>query len=323
MATREALLAVVESAYGTPKTSPVTGTDRWYFNLPDSDSFQGVMSPVFQETDYGGGIAVPFDVSADHYVTSINWKGFVYPTLATFLINLFCQNVTAAPLPWTTTEPVGDLASASFYKYWVTRASATPVRKQFPGCKGLTLNLDASRSDPRLRFSATLAAQEEKGNSVDSSSDPDSTAFPTPADTLVPTGPYLLSHSTGNVSIGGAAETSYESVSIKVTNTVDVRFFEGHFPTVMAWTGRTIEVTVQRLLKSSPNRRTQFQGLTAVATYVKFDNGTNSFKMDFGSRCHISQYTQQLGKGREFLETSTIKAKLDTSTGTDVTLTFT
>lgn len=324
MSTREALYAVVESAYGTTKTTPVVGTDCWYFNLPDSDSFGGVMSPVMQEIAYGGGIDVPFDVVTDHYQTQLAWKGFVYPTLDNFLLNLACQRINAGQTaPWTTTEPPGDLASASLYKLWLTRGGTT-VRKRFAGAKVASLSLDCSRQDPKLRFTASLVAKREVGNSVESGppADPDGTEFPAPTDSQLPTGPYLFSHSAANLSVGGSAVTNYQSVGLKVTNALDTLYFEGKFPSVVAWCGRRIELTFTRLLATSPDYRGFFQGLTAKATYLKFDNGTSSFKVDMGARCHLTAYAQQLGLGKEFLETVTITGKWDTSGGTDCTLTF-
>jgi hypothetical protein len=326
MASREALLAVTESAYGTTTSTPTLGTDKWYFNLPDSDSFQAEMQPVMQEIAYGGGIAIPFDVRADHYQTQVAWKGLVYPSLDNFLLNLAAQRIpTGQASPWTTTEPVGDLASATLYHYWQHRGSATPVRKKYLGCKLQSLSLDCSRQDPKLKFSASLVAQKEQGNAIETGppADPDSTEFPAPTDAQLPLGPYLFSHSSTNFSVGGAAVTKYQSLSIKITNALDVLYFENKFPSDVAFCGRTIEVTFQHLLLGTPTYRTFYQGLTDKATSVKFDNGTNSFKIDLLDQCHFTAYSRQLGLGKEFLETITIKARLDISSGTDCTLTFT
>lgn len=324
MSAREYLYAVVESALGTPKTTPVLNTDAWYFNLPDSDSFSGVMSPNIQEIPYGGGCDVSFDAVNDQQDLTLNWKGFVYPARDNFLINLFLARINAGQTaPWTTTEPVGDLASASFYKSWKPRATATHVRKRYAGCKGLSLDLSATRQDPKLRFSAVLRGQKEVGNPVDASSDPDDTEFPAPSDTQLPTGPYLFSHSATNLSVGGSAVTNYQSLSIRVQNSLDVLHFENKFASVISMYGRRIEVTFQRLLASSPNYRGFFQEVVDKATFVEFDNGTNSFKIDLGAKCHLSAYAQQLAIGREFLETITIKGRWSAAAGTDCTLTFT
>lgn len=323
MASREAIFAVTEGSYGTVTANAVLNTSSFYFSCPDSDCFQAVMTPVFLDVPYGGGINIPLEARADHYNTQIAWKGLVYPSVDNFLINLALQRITSAPLPWTTTEPVGDLASASLYKYWVTRASATPVRKRYPGCKVQTLTISASRQDPLVRFNATLVAQKEIGNTVDSSSDPDATEFPAPTDAQLPTGSYLFSHSSSNLSVGGSAVTNYLSVELKVENDLDVLHFETKYPSVVAFTGRRISCTFTRLLSSSPNYRNFFQGITDKATYLKFDNGSNSFKVDMGDSCHITAYATSLGLGKEFLETITLRARYNTSANTDCALTFT
>lgn len=324
MAVREALYAVVESALGTAKTSPVVGTDAWYFNLPDSDAFTGVMTPVFQEIPLGSGVDVPFDVKADHHVTALNWKGFVYPgSRSQFLINLALQRIDSGQTsPWTTTEQPDDLASASLYHLWLPRGQ-TAVRKRFAGCKIATLELSCSRQDPKLRFTATLQGKREVGNTVDSSSDPDATEFPAPTDTQLPTGPYLFSHSSGAFYVGGSAVTNYDSVSLKVTNKLDVLTLENEFPTVIACLGQEIELTFRRILNTSANYRTFLQGVTDKAAYLKFDNGTNTFKIDMGSSNYVKTYQPALGLGKVYMETVTLRNRWNASAGTNVTLTFT
>lgn len=320
---REHVYAVVESAFGTPKTSPVLDTDACYFNLPESDSFTSVMTPVFQETPFGGGLDTPLDVQADNHQTNVSWKGQVYPSLQWFLLKWALSPVgSSGTTPWTTTEPDGDLPSASLYHYWKPRG-LTAVRKRVSGAKCMSLEISASRDDPKVKFSVQAAAIKEVGNTVDSSSDPDATEFPAPADTSIPTSPYLFSHSSSNLSVGGAAITNYRSVSVKITNKLDVLTFEGKFPSVISFLGRRCEVTFQRLLTTATNYRTFFQGVTDKATYVKFDNGAKSFKIDLGAKCHVTAYTTQLGLGKEFLETITMTGRYSLSAGTDLTLTLT
>jgi hypothetical protein len=316
---REALYGVVEPSFGTAKTTPTLGTDSFFFNLPVGDAFVGIMSPVVQEIQAGGGIAVPFDSFADHYQTSIAWKGNVYPSFQKFLLPLFLTRVNAGQtLPWTTTEPPNDLASASMYVMYNPRG-AVNILKQYPGCKGLSLTLSSSRQSPTLAFDATLAAQKETGNPVDSSSDP---VWTLPTDAQIPTGPYTHGMSSTNFKVDGTAVTNYQSLSVKITNTVTPYFFESHFPVVMALTGRKIDVTFQRLLSTTPNYRTNWQSLANHSCYVMYGNGTNSFKLDLGARAYISAYSQQKQQNQEFLETITVTGKWDTTAGTDCTLTI-
>lgn len=323
MGCRESLYAVVESALGTPKASPVVGTDAWYFNLPEDDSFSGVTSPEIIEIPFGGGCAIPFDAFAGRYTTQLNWKGFVYPTLDNFLLNLALQRINAGQtVPWTTTEGPGNLASASLYKLWETE-DGTIKRKRFAGCKLVSLEMSASATSPALRFSATLQAVKEVGNPVDASSDPDATEFPASTAANLPTRPYVFQDSASEFSVGGSDVTKYESLTVRVTNTIDVLHGEARFPQTMRFTGRMVEVTFQKLLMNSPDFRTPFQSVTDKATLVKFNNGSNSFQINLGAKCHLTAYTQQLGLSRAFLETVTIKGRLDGSTGNDVVLTFT
>lgn len=323
MSTREALYIVAESAYGTPKASPVKGTDAWYFNLPESDSFQGLMSPQTQVIPYGGGTDSPFDAVNDSFQTQIQWKGFVYPSLDNVLLNLAMQTVnTAQTIPWVTTEQAGDLASASFYKMWQPRVGVA-VRKRFPGVKVQTFQMQCSRQDPRLSFSATLIAQKEVGNPIDGSTDPDDTEFPDPACADLPVGPYLFSHSKANLKFGGSAVTNYTSLSLQVNNKLDTLSFEDHFPVLCAMRGRSFVATFQRLLNGTPDYRGIHQQVTKEAFSLEFNNGTNGFTIDFGANCYVSAYAQNLGLGKEFLETITVTNLVDHTSCNDMTLTFT
>lgn len=321
MGCRESLYAVVESALGTPKASPVLNTDAWYFNLPEDDSFSGVMTREKVVIAHGGGCAIPFDRVPGKCMTSINWKGLVYPSLDNFLIRFALQRISGGS-PWTTTERSGDLASASMYKLWETNDGAIK-RKRFAGCKVASLELSCSASDPKLKFSASLQAVREVGNPVDSSSDPDATEFPASTAANLPTGPYIHQNSSGNVSVGGVVLTKYESLSLRVTNTLDVLHGDGYFPATIGLTGRTIAATIQRQLLDTPDFRSFSQTVADKATSIEFDNGSNSFKIDLGAKCYIDSYTQQLSNSKLFLETITIQSQLDPGTGSDVVLTFT
>jgi hypothetical protein len=59
MASREYACIVIESSYGTPKSSPVTGTDRFYLRLDGANSFTMQDQPIVGDIMYGGGRATP------------------------------------------------------------------------------------------------------------------------------------------------------------------------------------------------------------------------------------------------------------------------
>ena len=152
MASREFVFGVVESAYGTPKSSPTLGTDSFYPRLSGSNSFTMVGDPQFYEIMYGGGraIALPLTGSDQMSVTGqIEGTELYGSSQGQFLLNLALQQINAGgTVPWTTTEPPGDLASMSFY-HGVARSDGTIKRLQFQGCKATRLVLAGNAGSRR------------------------------------------------------------------------------------------------------------------------------------------------------------------------------
>lgn len=301
---REWVQLVKESSYGTKMASPVAGTDSIYLILPESNGFTPLAVPDTVETPYGGGHDVIVEAVADSHTVVGNLTTFVYPAQAAFLVGWALTRVNSGQTaPWTTTEPVGDLASVTAY-HGVPRPDGTIKREKYTGGKVATLQLDCSRQDPRLKATFGLVFQKQVGHST-GGSDPDATEAPAPSESSYPTGPYLFSHTATNFKLATTAIASYETLSIRVQNTLDPKKYESIWLQSCAMHGRRATLSSTLKLKATPNLSADLQSLTGKALEVTFNNGTNTLKIDFLGNNRLSGIPYDLPLGREFLQQAT------------------
>jgi hypothetical protein len=318
MSAREFLWIVKESALGTVMTSPVAGTDSIYVRLIDGNSFGMVTELVQEEIPYGGGFAVTAEIISDHYGLKGQLKTKLYPAQAQLLLDWACTRVNAGQtVPWTTTELPGDLASCSVY-HAVMRSDGTYRRKRFAGCKVAGLTVECSRQSTTAMITLDLQAARSYGNAMDGSADPDGTEFPAPAETDYPTGPYTFKHTAGNLKIASAV-TQYEDVSLKIQNALDGRWFESSYLSIVQFCGRKTTLDATLFFKASPDRRAAYEALTAEDVELKFDNGTNSAKIDLNLKNTITGLPLDLPLNQAFMEKLSLTNRYDPANG-DVTI---
>lgn len=323
---RESLVLMHESAYGTPVlTSGVVDytatTSTFVIPLVESNSFQADFVPSIVFIPFGGGLDVHYDAVADQYGVTAQFQTLAYPSLLAFLLDAACTRInTGQTSPWTTTEPACDLASIAAYHTFKMR-SGTQKRRKLTGGKIQTLTVSASRQDPRVKVSGTIVFQKETGNAAEASSDPDGTEFPLPADTNLPTGPYLFSHTSANFKRISTAVASYSSVGVTINNKLAPEWFESKFISICSALGREATMTADLLLKSSPDWRSDYQALTTRAYSLKFDNGTKSSLIDFGNSNTVTGLPYELPLGKEFMQKVTITNRWNASASTDIAIT--
>jgi hypothetical protein len=321
----EYLWLVEESAYGTPVVSPVVGTSQFLVPLLDSNSFSMVEDPVFQEIPYGGGLDVVADVVADHREVKGTLNTLGYPALFAFLMNAAVTRVNAAQTaPWVTTEPPLDLVS--FYAYHLIRTrTGTWLTYGYPGCKVISLQGSVSRQDPKLKLSLQLQAQKELPNASDSSAAPTPPAAPTEAQ--YPRGPYLFSHTGGNITWNSGTLAQYSELSFSINNKTDPQWFEGNWLYSNGCKGREATADMSLLLKATPGLRANYQSLTAGGFSLEFNNGTHTATVNFNGNNHINKLPFDLPLGKEFMQKAAWRNKWDptalSGAGADITFTST
>lgn len=293
MASREFLYIVIESAYGTPKASPVLGTDAIYCRLSGGNAFSMVGDPVWYEIMYGGGRAIPAVTGSDQMECTGELKTELYASQAVFLSNWAMQQInTGQTSPWTTTEPAGDLASCSVY-HAVTRSDGTVKRLQFAGVKVEGWTIECSRDSKIASITLQLRGQKWNGNSYDSSSDPSATPFPAPAESAYPTDPFRFIDLAGNVSIG-TSRTQFSSISLKSTHKMDPRWFESRWLSIERFLGRETTLDCTLLYKPTPDDLTSYQNVSVQATTVEFNNGTHSLTIGMNAQNYFKKITKKL-----------------------------
>lgn len=339
MAAREVLMVVIESSYGTPKSTPSLGTDKFYMRLDTANSFTMEATPVQSSIPYGGGYNVEADTVSDTVQCTGNFSFLVYPGVwSSTLLNWAITPINAGrTTPWTTTDassvmPVGDLASLSFYHAILTEDGSTYKRTRYAGVKCNDWSLTASeQGDARMwRLTGSASAIRPLGNPWDSSTDPDATEFPLPADADYPTGPYTLSHlasGTGTLTIGSGAGTSRTaqamSVTVSARNTMASHTYTTRFPVTNHFLGRASQCVATMRYKASPDDRGSARSLTAQTMNFLIDNGTHTVGLNFNGNNVIRPYVRDLPMTDEYQQTLTLVNRYSTSAGGDITLTTT
>jgi hypothetical protein len=322
MSAREFLWIVKESSLGTVMASPVAGTDSIYIRLVDGNSFSMVAEPVIEEIPYGGGFAVTAEAISDHYGCKGQLKTKLYPSQAPLLMGLLMTRVDGSGHPWTTTEPVGDLASVSIY-HAVRRSDGTYRRKRFAGCKAAGGRIEVSRQSTTAMLTLDLQACRSYGNAMDGSSDPDGTEFPAPGEVDYPVGPYTFKQSAGGVTVG-SVRTQYESLAIAIRNALDGRWFETSYLTVNQFCGRKSTLDIDLYLKASPDDRSAFEAITAKAASVVLTNGVTGQNMtlQYNGQNTISALPYDLPLNQVFLQKLSLMNRFDPSASGDISVSF-
>jgi hypothetical protein len=330
MAAREILMAVIESSYGTAKTTPSLGTDSCYFRLDQDNAFTGEMRPMIETIPYGGGMTVAADDFSDADECGGELNVLLYPGIWSELLLKWAITPvnTGRTAPWTTTDasslmPVGDLASMSFYHAFQL-PSGIYERNRYSGAKCTRWRLSASSDQRAWRLSASFVAIKSVGNARDASTDPDATEFPLPAETDYPIGPYLFSHlgsGTGTVKIG-TTRTFVRGLTIGAENSLNPSRYLSRYIQTCLFTGRSS--TAEAVLRTDAlTDRDAFRALTAQDSEFKVDNGTKTVKVDFHNANTITNYQRDLASGREYAHSLTVRNKFSQSQATDLTLTTT
>lgn len=334
MAARKFLMATIESSFGTAKTSPVLNTDYGYFRLHDQASFDYTETENVQGIPYGGGINVEQEGVADTVGVKGTFAFLLYPGFwSQILLKWAITRINSGrTTPWPTTDsagvmPPGDLASLSLYHAFLIEDGTTYDRKRLAGCKCDEWELSAVEGTQGRAWalSGSLTAQRVVGNPHDSSSDPDATEFPAPADTALPTGPFTFGHlATGSatVKIDTNRAATCSALTIRGRNVNAPRNFTGRFLGLNRFVGREVTADVTLRYKASPADRTTYRNQTAADVEFLIDDGTRSIKIDFNTRSVIRAWQPMLIDTGEYEQKLTIINRWDSSTGTDIDLTF-
>jgi hypothetical protein len=327
MASREFAMGVVESAYGTPKATPVAGTDSFVLRLDGSNSFTPFGVPQQYEVPYGGGRAITAFTGSDQMAVAGQLSSVLYGSQLKFLANLALVPMNAGQTaPWTSTEPVGDLASMSFY-HAATRSDNTLKRWRYAGGKATRWQVTCSRSSKIARMTLGLMFQKYLGNPFDASSDPTVGEFPAPAESAYPIDPFRFIDINSQISLAGVSRSQLESITITCENRLDGRWFENRFLSLARNLGRSITVDLEYLYKATPDDIATFQNTASIAGSVGFTNGTNTLTLNLNSNNVLTSVEKNFELDRVYTLRATVKNNWDPAAnagaGGDVTVVIT
>lgn len=242
---------------------------------------------------------------------------------------------SGATLPWPNDQKQYDLASQTL-DFGYTYDDDSLKRKRYLGCKVPTARFTCSNdpSNPFLNLDYDIIGSIPQGNPVDSSSDPDSTAFPD-----MVTGDYPLSPLTFQECVFSSYHTSANAVnnyfdrfSITITNRVKAYYDNSRFPNRIHCRGRTVTLSVHPLLQVATDARLKYEAVqTLGATTIEFTNpvlgGGNTtydkLKFNFRSQSFLDSINEDMILDEDAYVEWSATAYLDTSAGDDFTITYT
>lgn len=338
---REFLMMTTESAYKTPTspavTWPTTSANTFYVRLDGENQFTMRPRPVMVTVPYGGGMAYDAFRISDKIECkgSLTTKLYAGP-ISQLLLQWACRPVqTGGTDPWTTTEPVGDLASMTIY-HAVVRSDGTYKKRLYNGAKVDSWTLDVSEGGTIATLSLEITASTPQGNQFDSSVDP-TTTFPAPTDspnqfpTTGATGPYCYVHASGGLTIG-TARTQFSSIKLSSQNVLAKKFWTNRFLAMQRLMGRSTTLVVSNLYNPTPDDRTSFEGVAGFTTgggYTGTDvsfalsNTTHSVTFDLKNNDVITSLEDQLPMSDLYMQNITVTNQWDPTSGTDFSVAFT
>jgi hypothetical protein len=329
---REFLMLHEESSYGTVTLTggaPTTGRFM-YVRLADGNAFAARPKPMRYEIPNGQGLAIAGLTGADSYEIRGQLRTQLYYSQANRFLKWGIARINSGrTVPWTTTDasnlmPAGDIASISAY-HAVQRNDGTYKRRRYPGGKVASWRIECSRQSPVAMLTLDLVFSGMQGSTIDSSSDPDATAFPAPTDAQYPTDPVLFSHSSTGLKIG-STRSLYESISLSGTNKIDPKWFEGKFPQSIRFFGRETTLESRLLYKVTPDDRTALETVTVQDCEVTWTNATNTIKIDYQGKNYFDDVQDDLPLDATYMQQVRLKNYYDVAVGgdqPDVAITYT
>ena len=326
-------MVVEESAYKTPVGTPTVWTtstsyglanaQAYYVRLDGGNAFTMRSRPVVVTTPFGGGVAVPAYSVSDKQELRGRLQMKLSVTQAPFWLSWAAQRINSGQTaPWTTTEPVGDLASCSIY-HAIQRADGTYKRRLYQGCKVDSWSLDISEASTVGTLSLDISGSTAQGNQFDSSSDPTSGTFPSPADNYFPVDPFVFIHTSGLITIAGSARSQITELKVDSRNVLARSFFNDRWIQLLRWVGRTTHVATKLLYAASPDDRTAYEGLTPGAVSIGMNNGAHGFTMDLKAQNIMNPLEDDLPLDNLYFQSNTENNQWDPSAGADFALSFT
>jgi hypothetical protein len=316
-------MLVQESAYKTPVGSPVLGTSMIYPRLSDSNAFTMRAKPNQVRVPRGGGQATNAYVVSAKTDLEGTLKIVLCYSQAAFLLGWATTPINAGQtLPYVTTEPPGDLASMAIY-HAILRSDSTLKRRVYLGSKVVSWTLENSADSPLLMLTLNIRASTPQGNIHDSSTDPNSTVFPAPADTAFPTDAVLFTHLAGGVTLSGSARTQFDSLRLSATHATDPKTFESVYVNVHRFWGRETTLAMTNYYKPTPDDRSTYEAVTVGSNTIVWTGASHTITATMNAQNVFTTVDDDLGIDKCFMQSAEMLNNWDASAGGDISFAVT
>jgi hypothetical protein len=333
---REWVYVVQESAYMTPVSSPAVWTTSstyglshaaaYYVRLDGPNKFTMRARPTGAvTTPYGGGLDIPAYMVSDKQEVKGQLTLQLTVGQAPMWLSWALSRITGGTAPWTTSINNGDLASCSVY-HATTRSDGSIKRSVSLGTKVDSLNLSVNEGSTIVTLQLNLSASTPQGNQFDSSSDPNATIFPAPADNNFPIDPYVFINAGGSsyFTYAGAVRTQFTELTLSVQNELARKYFANRYLQLLTFVGRKTTLATKLLYPAvGQDDRALFEGLTPGATSIEMNNGTHGFTIGLNAQNVLTPFEDDLPLNDVFMQSSTSNNMWDPTAGSDLTLTIT
>lgn len=308
---REFLRLTQETAFNVFPTTPGVGS-QLIVSLPQSNSFtmQPKVDPyMIRSAGFNNRRVMTGSFTAD---LPGNIMTYIRPNQAAYLFGL-ASNLTGGNCL--------DLASFTADNAWMLEdGSCSPEYRRFTGCK-CNLSFQLTNTGQGSLMLATMAIMAAGATPLTGSGSISVTDFPTPAAGDYPdnTRPYSFFDCAGGLTIGGA-RTDFMSLGFDFGNILKSFRGETKYPSRISWRGRDPKLTVKCLYKTLADR-INYEAVTPVTVSVTFTEGPNSVALNLHGVNVISNIEDDRPIDDFFVQTLTIENLIDTTAGTDLTVT--
>lgn len=311
---REYVILSTEQTYGTFNTGTPTVL---YIALDSSNAFKVEPKPVVYSIKSAGSLNKRYIRGSQKTKVDATLTTHLYAEQAATLLGWAATEINSAQTaPWTTTEPIGDLASVTL-DHFVTRADGTTRSKRYLGCKVKTWAISCDNQNDIASLTLGLSIQKYQGNTFDSSSDPTLTA---PTLAQLPVNVYAFQHSAGQLTIG-SARTNYKSFSLEGKNNVFEPFDEGRFIARSRYRGRQIDWRSALEQKGTPDDFVNYLTQAQLAAQIEFVNGAHSVTINFEGSNFVDAYDEDRPLDADNYTDLHLASYLNATAGADLAIT--
>lgn len=316
---RQFAMVVVESSFGVPKTSPTLGTDSFYIPITEGNAVNVWETPLQGKIPYGGGWNTSSCAFSNQSQIQGTIKTNLYSTALTkFLLDVSLTQVNSGrTTPWPTTDanyvmPAGDLPSFTCY-FGHEQVDGTIKRYGWHGLKVASGSISLASGQTAGTISLNVAGA--------GTSTPNSTTFPEPDSSAFPCSVYTFSDLDGGLKIG-TTRSLFGGLELSWTNSINTVYFEGKYPKIQRYTGRSTTVNVSQLyMRPTPDDYSSYKSLTPFDGQVKLDDGVNTLTLDLPV-VRWDSLTPEFGLDTAYSWNGTLAAYYDATSGTDVLVSF-